>query len=746
MPAVAAEVADGDRVAVLAVDDDEKSLRAMDALLSGLPARVVLAHSGEDALRCLLREDFAVVVLDVQMPGLGGLETAAVIRSRPRSRRTPIIFLTAFGRDEAQLRRGYALGAVDFLTKPVVPEEILRDKVAWFVDVHRQAADLERERERARAAERREHERAIAEAKRRGEAEALRSEMARQRELVAWINRANERLRAVSSTSSELLLAAEPDEVLGATLERLSRQIGFEVWLLRVEGEGGLSLAAHGGVEPEMVPSIAALAPTGLTFAGVAGRPVPIVLEDVSRDGDRFPALRALRLRSAACFPLVAHRGLLGTLTFGTRRQGPLDPDDLAALALSADHVAMAVDRSRLIEELRKRAADLAAVDRRKDEFLAMLAHELRNPLAPVLGGIEILRQERATPKARRRALEAADRQVRHLARLVDDLVDVSRIRTGKVELRRTAVDLRRVIEDAVAAVEPLVRAQRQELRVEVSGEPLPLHGDPVRLTQILENLLHNSTKYTDPGGHIALVAGREGAEIVARVSDDGIGISAELLPRIFETFVQAKQPANRARGGLGIGLALVRSLVERHGGTVTATSPGPGLGSTFEVRLPAAAPAEAPAPEPRPAPASAAPASLRVAVIEDNPDIRETLRALLELRGYEVLEAEDGPAGVALVLARRPDVALVDIGLPGLDGYQVAERVRAAGTHLVALTGYGGAEDRNRAVSAGFVAHLVKPVEFESLARLLDELAIPERAPARDHPPLPGAQPCPTP
>jgi signal transduction histidine kinase/DNA-binding response OmpR family regulator len=744
MPAFAAESADGDRVAVLAVDDDEKSLRAMDALLSGLPARVVLARSGEDALRCLLRDDFAVVVLDVQMPGLGGLETAALIRSRERSRRTPIIFLTAFGRDEAHLRRGYALGAVDFLTKPVVPQEILRDKVAWFVDMHRQAADLERERERARAAERREHERAIAEAKRRGEADALRSEMTRQRELVAWVNRANERLRAISTTASELLLAPEPGQVLGTTLERLSRQIGLEVWLLRTEGEGGLSLAAHGGVEPAMAASVAAFAPRGPSFEEVEGRPVPMVLEDASRDGDRFPALKALRLGAAACFPLVAQRRLLGTLTFGTRRQGPLDPDDLAALALTADHVAMAVDRWRLIEELRRRAADLAAVDRRKDEFLAMLAHELRNPLAPVLGGIEILRQEHATPKARRRALEAADRQARHLARLVDDLVDVSRIRTGKVELRRTSVDLRRVIEDAVAAVEPLARAQRQELRVELSDEPLPLNGDPVRLTQILENLLHNATKYTDPGGHIVLVARREGPEVVARVSDDGIGMSHELLPRIFETFVQAKQPANRARGGLGIGLALVRSLVERHGGSVTATSPGPGLGSVFEIRLPASAAVEAQAPPPPP---PAALASLRVAVIEDNPDIRETLRELLELRGYEVLEAEDGPAGVALVLARRPDVALVDIGLPGLDGYQVAERVRAAtGTRLVALTGYGGAEDRNRAVSAGFVAHLVKPVEFDSLARLLDQLSAPERAPPRDPPPLPGAQPCQTP
>jgi CheY-like chemotaxis protein/anti-sigma regulatory factor (Ser/Thr protein kinase) len=273
---------------------------------------------------------------------------------------------------------------------------------------------------------------------------------------------------------------------------------------------------------------------------------------------------------------------------------------------------------------------------------------------------------------------------------------------------------------------------------VELPGSPLFVDGDAVRLTQVIENLLHNAAKYTDAGGHIRLVATRDGEEVRVRVSDDGIGMPAELLPRIFDTFVQGTQPASRARGGLGLGLTLARSLVERHGGTLTAESAGPGCGSTFEVRLPAV---EAAAPEP-PAPAPpprrrVADVPLRIAVIEDNADVRGTLRELLELYGHDVVEAEDGLAGVQLVLAHRPDVALVDIGLPGLDGYEVAERVRGGSpTHLVALTGYGGTEDRNRAVSAGFEAHLVKPVDLDALSRVLASISPAPR----------GANPCPTP
>jgi signal transduction histidine kinase/DNA-binding response OmpR family regulator len=733
----AAASPDDQPVQVLVVDDDEKNLRALEALLSRLPAKTVLARSGDEALGALLRHDFAVILLDVQMPGLGGLETAALIRERERHRETPIIFLTAFSRSEAQLLRGYDLGAVDFLTKPIVPEEVLREKVGWFVAAHRQARLLERERERARAAERREHERAVREAKQRGEAEALRSEMERQRELLERLNRANDRLRVLSAVASDLLFAPDPAAVLGSLLERVSTHFGLEVCLLHLAVEGHLALTEHAGLSPPVLAEVRAVPEERLLAHAVARRRARLVVEeDLARGSDEYPALRLMQVSAAACFPLVAGERLLGTLTLATRTRPRFHADELDALELTAEHVAMALERARLVAELRRRADELAEADRRKDEFLAMLAHELRNPLAPILSGVEILRADGAGPDVRRRALDAADRQVRHLARLVDDLLDVSRIRTGKVELRRERVELRRVLDDAAAAVERLVREQEQELLVEVAGGPLAVDGDPVRLTQVMENLLHNAAKYTDARGHIWLGARREGGEVVVRVSDDGIGIGPELLPRIFDTFVQGKQPASRARGGLGLGLTLVRSLVELHGGTVRASSRGPGLGSTFEVRLPAAPVApERGAGDGRPNGANGDGARLRIALIEDNPDVRDTLRQLLELRGHEVVFAEDGLAGVELVRSHRPDVALVDIGLPGLDGYEVAERLRDASTRLVALTGYGGAEDRSRAAHAGFDAHLVKPIDLEALTRVLDDLAHRE-----------GAQPCPTP
>jgi signal transduction histidine kinase/CheY-like chemotaxis protein len=724
-----------EQVCVLAVDDDEKNLRAIAALLGEVPAEIVLARSGEEALRRLLQADFAAIVLDVQMPGLSGFETAALIRERERTRRTPIIFLTAHARTEGDLLRGYALGAVDFLTKPVLPAEVLREKVSWFVAARRAALLLERERERAQAAELRAHEREVEEAKRRGENEALRSEMERHRALADGLNRAKERLSVLSAMSSELVMSRSPLEVLPRQLRALSEHLGLEAFLLHVaDADGALAPCAHAGIAAEALEEVGRLPPEAVPFLVAAERRAPAITGDDPGDAREGPALRLLGLGAAASHPLVADDRLVGVLTFGTRGRSRIERDELEVLEVTADQVAMALDRARLIDALRQRAADLAEADRRKDEFLAMLAHELRNPLAPILSGIEILGEESATEEARRRALEAAGRQVRHLARLVDDLVDVSRIRTGKVELRRQRVELARVVQDAATAVEPLFRAQRQELLLEVADDRVTLDADPVRLTQAVENLLHNAAKYTDPGGHVRLAVRHDGAEVIVRVEDDGIGIAPELLPRVFDIFVQGKQPPNRARGGLGLGLALVRSLVELHGGTVRAESAGPGKGSAFELRLPA-----------RPATDAPSVAAVRqtnghegplcIAVIEDNADVRETLRQLLELRGHEVVEAEDGQRGIELVLSRRPDVALVDIGLPGVDGYEVASRVRAASaTRLVALTGYGGAEDRNRAVSAGFDAHLVKPVDLDALSRVLERFA------------HGGALPCPTP
>jgi signal transduction histidine kinase/DNA-binding response OmpR family regulator len=747
---------------VLVVDDDEKNLKAVAALLSELPCRLVLARSGLEALRILMRQDVAVILLDVQMPGMDGLELAELVRSRVRSQRTPIIFLTAFTRTDAQLRRAYQLGAVDFLTKPIQPAEVLRDKVAWFVDSRRAAMLLELERERARAAERREHERAVENAKRLGEAAALRSEMERQTQLLERLNLSNERLRVLSSVANDLLVQPSTLEAVPRAFERIASHLGLEVYLLHLAGpDGALVLRAHAGVA-EASPEELGRLPEHV-FTRTAARRAPLVIPEVARAEEPLPVVRLLKLTAFASFPLLAGERLIGTLSFGTRQRAWFEPDELSALEIISDDVAMALDRERLILELKRRADDLAEADRRKDEFLAMLAHELRNPLAPILNAVEILRRDGTPPATAARALHAADRQVHHLARLVGDLVDVSRIRTGKVDLRCQVVDLSRVLDDAVSAVEPLAREQRHEVTVIAPERSLHVNGDGVRLTQVVENLLHNAVKYTDPGGHIRLEIADEADGILLRVSDDGQGIAPELLPRIFDTFVQGEQQPNRARGGLGLGLTLVKTLVELHRGTVTASSPGPGLGSTFVVRFPPEMRAEAPPPVTPPdrPPARVSGAAgphdgggahddappLRVAIIEDNADIRETLRELLKLRGHEVVEAEDGPGGVQLVIARQPHVAIVDIGLPGIDGYEVAARLRvgAEKTRLVALTGYGGDEDRTRAVKAGFDAHLVKPVDFQDLTRIIDRLT-------HDHRRIHGAAglegeaaPCPT-
>jgi CheY-like chemotaxis protein/two-component sensor histidine kinase len=386
----------------------------------------------------------------------------------------------------------------------------------------------------------------------------------------------------------------------------------------------------------------------------------------------------------------------------------------------------MALERDRLFAELQLRNDALGEADRRKDQFLAMLGHELRNPLAPVLNAVRLLRDDEVPPEMRKNALEAADRQVRHMARLVDDLLDVNRIRSGKVQLRKSELDLGQVVEAAAESVETLFRTREHALELTLPGEPLVIEGDPLRLTQVVMNLLTNAAKYTDPGGHVKLRLERAGPEAVLTVEDDGIGMPADLLPRVFELFVQAEQAVDRSRGGLGIGLALVKSLVEMHGGTVGAESDGPGKGSRFRVRLPATPPGTAATlGVPTNGARASAAARWQILLVEDNEDIRVTLAELLRRRGHQVEETEDGESALEAARVRRPDVALVDIGLPTLDGFAVARRLReiAPETRLVAMTGYGSPDDRRRGVEAGFGAHLVKPVDIDELTALLAHL-----------------------
>ena len=382
-------------------------------------------------------------------------------------------------------------------------------------------------------------------------------------------------------------------------------------------------------------------------------------------------------------------------------------------------------------EELRHRVQELAAEDRRKDEFLAMLAHELRNPLGAISNAGYVLGQLDQTPAAdaRTRDLVAViGRQIRHLSRLVDDLLDVSRFTRGRIELRKRETELRPIVEGAVETTRPVLEEKSHRLTVSLPGEPVYLDADATRIEQVLANLLHNAAKFTDPGGKIELTAEiteTDGGQVVLRVRDDGQGIEPELLPRIFDLFVQEDRTLARSHGGLGIGLTLVRSLVERHGGTVEAHSDGPGHGSELVVRLPCRK--KSPAAEPdglRQQPEADERGPARILLVEDNVDAADALAELLRLWGHEVEVVHDGASAMQSASARRPDVILLDIGLPGMDGYQVAGALRRLpelqGTLIVALTGYGQESDRQRSARAGFDCHLVKPVDLEELRRLV--------------------------
>ena len=375
---------------------------------------------------------------------------------------------------------------------------------------------------------------------------------------------------------------------------------------------------------------------------------------------------------------------------------------------------------------LRQQLQELEAAEEaneRKNQFMAMLAHELRNPLSVVVNAFQIIRRRAGEDRQVERAVQLGERQVRHTAKLLDDLLDVSRIVLGKIQLRPELVDLRDVVRRVVEAGRFAARSQMLLLKVDLPPDPLVVHGDPTRLEQCIGNLLSNAVKYTPRGGSVGVGAHRDGNSAVLVVRDSGIGIAPEMLHRVFDLFAQADASLARARGGLGIGLTLARHLTDLHGGTLTARSAGLGRGSEFEVRLPALDVTDAPAAPPSsPAPA----ARRRVLVVEDNRDARETLHTILSLSGHSVADTGDGASAVRLAVEWAPDVVLIDIGLPEMDGYEVARQIRnRAGDlmRLVALTGYSDAETRRRVIEAGFTAHLVKPASPEEIDRLLARL-----------------------
>ena len=458
------------------------------------------------------------------------------------------------------------------------------------------------------------------------------------------------------------------------------------------------------------------------------GKPIEILVPQ--RFQAMHPVYRDRFFAEPKARPMGAGRDL-----FGLRKDGsevPIEiglnpiqtPEGLATLASIID----ITERKRLEESLRQRVGELGEADRNKNEFLAILAHELRGPLSPIRNGLHILRQPNVDGPTIERVKSLMEQQVRNLARLVDDLLDVARITRGTIRLQKETIDLAGVVGRAVESVRPLIERERHHLLVSLPQESVDLEADPTRLEQVLVNLLHNAAKFSEAEGHIWLTVQRDNAEIVVSVRDTGIGIAPELLPRVFDMFAQEDRALGRSRSGLGIGLTLVRRLVELHGGSVRAHSDGAAKGSEFVVRLPAL-PARSPkSSEPPPIQEQARSRGLRVLVVEDEPAVAEMLVMLLELWGHAVQAVHDGPAALVAAPTFRPHVALCDIGLPGMNGYQLARHLRQQVALnklvLIAMTGYGQEEDQRRAREAGFDHHLTKPVNPVAFEKLLASVA----------------------
>jgi len=755
-----------EKVNILIVDDLPEKLLVFGTVLEDLGQNLVFVRSGREALRELLQREFAVILLDVNMPDIDGFETAAMIRRHPRSVDTPIIFITSYA-DDIQTERGYALGAVDYIQSPVVPQ-ILRSKVKVFVRLFAMQRQIRRQADAHAAV-------AAAEAARRAAEESDRRS--------AFLADAS---RALSDTLDARVALRRLAALLVPQLGSLAA-----LWAPRDVGaagaDGGLDdgatlLVAHEHGEPQELPAarIAPLVIRTMREAIARSAPAPAAPTPAGDAASELAAIdtvawglpHPLRAAPVAAEAIALRNGerLLGVVWLARdARPRALDwrlLDELASRAAAALENARLYEQvQREIVERRIAQAQLQEAGQRKDEFLAMLSHELRNPLAPIRTALEIVRLLAPDEPRLARACEIMVRQLRQMTHLIDELLDVARISQGKIELAHADIELGEVIAHSVETAQPHLDARDQKLRVTVPERMPRWRGDFARIAQILANLLHNASKYSEKGTTIELLCALDerGARVVVR--DQGIGIDPELLARIFDLFTQGSRGLDRAQGGLGVGLTLARRLAELHGGSLEARSAGTGHGAEFVLWLPAypgggaaaaaplpraaagsasttstsafaptAAPTAAPIAASTPAPATpiastpapaapaapAGPAPCRILVVDDNRDAAFSVAALLRLAGHEIATADDGAQALEQAAAFRPDVVVLDIGLPVLDGYEVAARLRSApggdALLLLALTGYGQLDDRASANAAGFDDHFVKPADPDAL------------------------------
>ncbi|HKB71509.1 MAG TPA: response regulator, partial [Thermoanaerobaculia bacterium] len=632
-----------EKASVLVVDDSAEKLLALGAILSELDQNIVEARSGREALRELLRRDFAVVLLDVNMPGMDGFETAALIRQRKSSENTPIIFITAYS-DDTHARQGYELGAVDYIITPVIPE-VLKSKVGFFVDLYRKSAQIRRQ------------------------AESLADRAAQ--------------LQRLTQASLAIHSAPSVEEILRIVTETAREVAGAD--------------------RADIVPALTESWGTGAPGPPGKSSPADLAATLLGRDGRDMGTLRI----------------------FGR----PLGPDEGAILTQLAQMASIAIENV-LYTEARE-------ANRLKDEFLTTLSHELRTPLTAILGWTRILRSPTLDASRFAHGLDVIERNVNAQAKLIDDLLDISRISAAKLRLNIRPMALVPVVEGVVEGLRPSWEAKSLDVQVVVdpaAAGKSDVAGDADRLQQVVWNLLSNAIKFTPPEGSVEIRVERTPAHVRVRVSDTGKGISPDFLAHVFDRFRQADSSTTRSHGGLGIGLAIVRHIVEMHGGTVSAASAGPEKGSTFVVSLPALethgvdmrAPADAGREPAEPPDLS----GLRVLVVDDEPDAREVVGEILKSANAAVFGFGSADEALAGLEETAPDLIVSDIAMPGGDGYEflreVRRRERETGGRApaIALTAYVRREDRSRALAEGFDRHVSKPIEPENFLAVVAELA----------------------
>jgi len=683
-PTEAAARPAGSRLRILLCEDNA-DMRDYVTRLLGSTYDVESVNDGEQALNAVRRRIPDLVLSDVMVPKLDGLGLLAALRAETRLEAIPVILLSARAGESARVE-GLRLGADDYLVKPFSARELLT-RIAALIERRRVERTI------------REHAESLEILNRVGVSLAAELDL--------------ERILQTVTDAATAVSGAQ----FGAFFYNVTNELGEAYLLYTLSGAPREAFEGFG--TPRNTPIFAP------TFRGEG----PVRLADVTRD-PRYGTLPPhhgmpkghLPVRSYLAASVVSRTGeVIGGLFFGHSRPGVFTERSERLVAGIAAQAAVAIDNARLYEESRRLIERLSESDRRKDEFLATLSHELRNPLAPLRNSVQLLRMQELAHPAAAPIHQMMDRQVDHLVRLVDDLLEVSRISRGTFELRLERVELATVVRNAVDTSNPLIHAAGHQLTVSMPREPLWLDGDPVRLAQILANLLNNAATYTEHGGRISVQAWREDGHALVAVRDNGTGIAADALPRMFQMFHRGSASSRRNPSGLGIGLSLARGLAEMHGGTISLKSEGPGRGSEFTVRLPLAASETAPAAD-RPSEDALAPH--RVLVVDDNRDAGDSLGMLLKVLGAEVRVARDGAEALEAYSAYDPAVVLLDIGMPGMDGYEVARRIRARSPGprptIVALTGWGQEDDRRVSREAGFDHHMVKPAEIGALKELL--------------------------